>query len=75
MLVNPLTPDNFNKSHQKFNGKKSEFAKFWWRLAEAQSPSIPPIWRLFISNLMLNQTSISVLYTYEEKVAKLALSI
>ena len=28
MLVNPLTADNFFKSHQKFNGKKSEFSKF-----------------------------------------------
>ena len=27
MLVNPLTADNFFKSHQKFNGKKSEFSK------------------------------------------------
>ena len=26
MLVNPLTADNFFKSHQKFNGKESEFA-------------------------------------------------
>ena len=28
MLVNTLPADNFFKSHQKFNGKKSEFAKF-----------------------------------------------
>ena len=28
MLVYPLTADNFFKSHQKFNGKKSEFANF-----------------------------------------------
>ena len=27
MLVNPLSADNFFKSHQKFNGKKPEFAK------------------------------------------------
>ena len=26
MLVNPLTADNFFKSHQKFNGKKANFS-------------------------------------------------
>ena len=28
MLVYPFTADNFFKCHQKFNGKKSEFALF-----------------------------------------------
>ena len=75
MLVNPLTADNIFKSHQKFNGKKCNFLTFCWCLGEAQSPSMPLIWGLFILNLMLNRTLIFVWYTEEEKVAKFSLSI
>ena len=35
-LVNPLTADNFFKSHQKFNGKKSEFANFLLTFGRSQ---------------------------------------
>ena len=55
--------------------KKANLLTFWWRLGQAKSPSMPLIWRLFILKLMLNRTRISVWYTDEEKVAKLAISI
>ena len=55
--------------------KKANLLTFWQHLGQAQSPSTPLIWRLFILKLMLNRTRISVWYTDEEKVAKLAISI
>ena len=36
MLVNPLTADNFFKSHQKFNGKKSEFSNYLLMFGRSQ---------------------------------------
>ena len=55
--------------------KKGNFLTFCWCLGEAQSPSMPLVWRMFILNLMLNPTRISLWYTDEEKAAKLAISI
>ena len=62
-LVNPLTADNILKVTKNLLKRKANLLTFWWRLGEAQSPSMPLIWRLLILKLMLNRTRISVWYT------------
>ena len=69
-LLTPWLRIIFLKVTKNLMEKKPNFLTFWWRFDEAQSPSMPPIWRLFILNLMLNRTGISVWYTDEEKVNK-----
>ena len=75
MLFNPLTADNVFKCHQTFNGKNREFANFLVTFGRSPIAIYALTWRLFILNFLLNRTRISVWYTDEEKVAKLAISI
>ena len=75
MLVIPLIADNLLKSHQKFNGKKNEFANIV--VTFGRSPIA--IYATYLSPVCLKfnaeSNALSVWYTDEEKVAKLAISI
>ena len=75
MIVNPLTADNLFKSHQRFNGKKKEFANIV--VTFGRSPI--SIYATYLSPVYLKfnaeSNPQSVWYTDEEKVAKLAISI
>ena len=75
MLAIPLIADNLLKSHQKFNGKKNEFANIV--VTFGRSPIA--IYATYLSPVYLKfnaeSNPLSVWYTDEEKVAKLAISI
>ena len=71
MLVNPLSAEHFLKITKNLM-KKSEFANF---LVEVQTPPMALFWRLFLQNLMVNRTRISIWCTDEEKVVKIVISV
>ena len=70
MLAIPLIADNLLKSHQKFDGKKNEFANIV--VTFARSPIA--IYATYLSPVYLKfnaqSNPLSVWYTDEEKVAK-----
>ena len=66
-LLTPWLRIIFLKVTKNLMEKKANLLTTCWCLGEAQSPSMSLVWRLFILNLMLNRTRISVWYTDEEK--------
>ena len=66
-LLTPWLRITFVKVTKNLMETKANFLSFWWRLGEAQSPSMPLVWRLFFSKCNAESNPhIRLVYTWRE---------